>query len=260
MIMRGSPGAPYSQGSCAANYTTRWFGGPVPSVPVGPMVKSKPTRVRMRRRRGLGDCMNYSDILTQLGGGSENCDPRDSACVMAGTQRANAAEDAMVSSSCIPVGTPISFTPDTSQAALNAFMNNTPIAQPVTVGGATITEIPSGGVTVYQPPPTTTYQPSKPLPPEAPAPPAPPPQNVVNPSPPSQVTTTGSSTTAPGSVTNQANGGVTTPGLLSTVQGYISDLTSGTDIISGVPNWVLLVGGVAVVVMIAQASSGGGRR
>jgi hypothetical protein len=57
---------------------------------------------------------------------------------------------------------------------------------------------------------------------------------------------------------SQANGTTaSSTGLLSTVQGYISDLSSGTDIIAGVPNWVLIAGGVVAVVMIAQV---GGRK
>lgn len=248
MIMSGQPSAPYSHESCA-NYVTPWFGGPVPASFTGPAVKARPVYRYLRRRRGLGDCMNYSDILTQLGGGSENCDPRDSACVMAGTQRANAAEDAMVSSSCIPVGTPISFTPNTSAAAFNAFMNNTPVALPVTVGGATVTEVPTGGVnTAYSQAQAAVTNPPPPAPPQ-----------VVNPSPGTQSTSTGSSTTAPGSVQSQTNGGTAATGdFLSTVQGYIGDVQAGTDIIAGVPNWLLLGGvGVALVMMFESFQHGG---
>lgn len=237
--------APYSTGPCA-NYPTVWYGGPVPLSASGPARK-----VRPRRRRGLGDgCMSYSDILNSIGGGSAGCDPRDSACVMAGTQRANAAEDAIASSSCVPVGTPISFTVDTSPAAMNAFMNNTPIAQPVTVGGTVVTEVPTGGVnTAFSQAQAAVTNP----------PPPAPPQKVVNPSPQTQQTTTGSSTTAPGSAVNVANGTTattqTSSDLVSTVQGYISDLTGGTEIISGVPNWALLAGGGLAVLLVVNMFS-----
>jgi len=239
MIMgSGVPNAPYSQGTQYANYPTVWYGGPAPLFATGPEVKNR-SHFRIPTR-GLGqsaNCMSLSDIQSQIGGPS-NCDPHDSACVMCNVQKANAAEDAMISSSCIPPGTPISFACNTSAAALNAFMSNNPIPQPVTVAGATVTEIPTGGVNVN--------------------PPAPPQQQVVNPSPRTQVTTTGTSATSTTSAVSQANGTTaSSTGLLSTVQGYISDLTSGTDIIAGVPNWVLIAGGVVAVVMIAQA---GGRK
>lgn len=220
MIMRGTPGAPYSMGNVSANYPTVWFGGPVSQVYTGPRVRTRPRR----RLRGLGDCMSYSDILTQLGGGSASCDPRDSACVMAGQQRANAAEDAIISTSCIPAGTPISFTPDTSQAALNAFMNNNPLAVPITVGGTTVTEIAGGGVSTNPPPP------------------APPPAQVVNPSPVTQSTSTGTSATSPGSAVSQANGGT------AGSSGNVNSTT--TEWISGVPDWVVVVGGGLLAFLI----------
>lgn len=218
MIMRGTPGAPYSMGNVSANYPTVWFGGPVSQVHTGPRVRTRP-----RRLRGLGDCMSYSDILAAIGGPNTNCDPHDSTCVMVGAQKANAAEDAMISSSCIPAGTPISFVPDTSTAALNAFMGNNPIAQPITVGGTTVTEIAGGGVSTN------------------PKPPAPPAQ-VVNPSPATQSTSTGTSATSSGSAVSQANGGT------AGSSGNVNSTT--TEWISGVPDWLVVVGGGLLAFLI----------
>lgn len=87
-------------------------------------------------------------------------------------------------------------------------------------------------------------------------PPAPPQQsNVVNPSPSTQLTSTGSSTVAPGSVVSQTNGAVVSPGITaSTVGGTVSTTTTDTsgDIISGLPNWVLFAGGAVVVFLLAK--------
>lgn len=254
MIMGSSiPNAPYSQASPYANYPVAWYGGPVPLLPSGPACKTRPSW-RMTKVRGLGDCMNYSDILSAIGGPNTNCDPHDSTCVMVGAQKANAAEDAMLSSSCIPPGTPISFTPDTSAAALSAFMGNQPVQPTVNVGTGVVTEKPAGGVTA-----TPTYQPSNPpaLPSgctattctwdgtswvKNPAPPAPPPGG-------------GSGGSGNGSGGTGGSGTGTSTNFLQT---WIDDLTSGTDIITGLPNWALIVGAVAGVVILAQAS--GGRR
>ena len=82
-------------------------------------------------------------------------------------------------------------------------------------------------------------------------PPAPPQPSVVNPSPRTQLTTTGSTAAAPGSVVSQANGTASMPGqLASTVGGVVSTTDTSGDIISGLPNWVLFVaGGVALVLL-----------
>ena len=102
-----------------------------------------------------------------------------------------------------------------------------------------------------------------------PLPPAPPQPSVVNPSPPTLLTTTGSSTTAPGSLVNQANGTVppicvqwdpTNPDVCqsystaSTVGGYVSPpaTTTSSDLIAGVPNWVLFVGGGFALLLLAR--------
>jgi len=76
------------------------------------------------------------------------------------------------------------------------------------------------------------------LPPPANPPSPPPPPVVVNPSPPSQPTTTGSSITAPGSVLSQANG--------TTVAAAPA---TSADLIPGLPNEVLFLGGAAAVLL-----------
>jgi hypothetical protein len=77
-----------------------------------------------------------------------------------------------------------------------------------------------------------------PVPPPPPPPPPGPPPVVVNPSPPSQPVTTGTVFTAPGSVLSQANGAVA------------QATDQPADIVPGVPNGVLLLGGAAAVVLV----------
>lgn len=204
----------------------------------------------MRRRRGLGDCMSGSDFYAAIGYG-QNCDPRDSACVMCNTQRSNAVNN-LVDSGCVAPGTPISFSCDTSNSALNSFMNNAPLAVNATVGtGATAyvasgpTVTPSNGTFVQatqqqqsnpvaqQTTVTSTTPPYQPLPPQPAAP------TVINPTPASQSTMTGSSVTSPNSTNSQANGS------------WLSDSTQ--DVISGFPNWGLLVAGGVLLFMMMHS-------
>lgn len=92
-----------------------------------------------------------------------------------------------------------------------------------------------------------------PRPTRRPLPVAPAQPEVVNPSPSSQLTTTGSTTTAPGSVVSQANGTVVVPGpTASTVGGTVSTTDTSADIIAGVPNWVLFIGGGILVFLLAK--------
>ena len=82
---------------------------------------------------------------------------------------------------------------------------------------------------------------------------APPQASVVNPSPASQLTTTGSTTTAPGSAVSQANGTVAVPGTTaSTVGGTVSTTDTSGDIITGLPNWALFIGGGILVFLLAK--------
>ena len=81
-----------------------------------------------------------------------------------------------------------------------------------------------------------------------PLPYAPPHPSVVNPSPITQLTTTGSSTTAPGSVVSQANGTVALPGATaSTVGGQVSTSDG-----MGIGNWMCAAAGLAVLVLLAR--------
>lgn len=77
--------------------------------------------------------------------GFENCDPKDSACVMRNTQRSVAAQDAWAAAGGrVPAGTTVNFTPDTSAAALQAFMSNQPLtASPGGGGGTSINSQPA---------------------------------------------------------------------------------------------------------------------
>ena len=122
--------------------------------------------------------------------------------------------------------------------------------------------VPVSVTTTYTPPASTpTPQPvatpvaaaaATPTVAATPKPPAPAQPAVVNPSPVTQLTTTGSTTTSPTSVVSQANGTVAIPGTVaSTVGGVVSTTTDTSgDIVSGVPNWVLFVaGGVALVLL-----------
>jgi len=100
--------------------------------------------------------------------------------------------------------------------------------------------------------------------------PYPPPQpSVVNPSPPTLLTTTGSTATAPGSVVTQANGTASVPwSVTSIVAGYVPTCPTGyqvdprtgecnpkpvsSDLIAGIPNWVLIAAGGLVLMLITR--------
>ena len=217
----------------------------------------------MRRTRGLGNgCMSGQDFSALIGP-STNCDPHDSACVMCNTQRGNAVSN-LVDSGCVAPGTPVSFSCDTSNTALAAFMNNTPIAVNATVGtgssayvatgpavtnsacpGCSAAELAYFGLPAYVQ--ATQQQQSNPTaqqtvitqttPPYKPLPPPPGSSQIVNPTPGSQSTSTGSSATSPNSTNSQANGG------------WFTDSTQ--DVITGLPNWALIAmgGGALLLVM-----------
>lgn len=207
----------------------------------------RPVLNMMRRRRGLGDCMSGSDFSAAIGP-AMNCSTSDTACILCNTQRANAVSN-LVDSGCVAPGTPISFSCDTSQNALSAFMSNNPLAVNATVGtgpsafvatGPTMT--PSAGVYVQ----ATQQQQANPVAQQtvinsttAPYQPLSPAPQVVNPTPGSQSTLTGSSITSPNSTTSQANGS------------WLSDSTQ--DVVTGLPNWALLVmGGGALFLMMSM--------
>jgi hypothetical protein len=97
---------------------------------------------------------------------------------------------------------------------------------------------------------TPTYPPNRPLawPPAAP--------EVVNPSPNTLLTTTGSSFISPTSLISQANGStvVNTSGQgVSTVGGWFSD--PGEDVIPNLPNWAMLaLAGAALYITVSVAT------
>jgi hypothetical protein len=242
------------------------------------------------RRRGLGNggCMSGQDFTAAIQPMS-NCDPRDVGCVLC-NQQTSAAVSNLVDSGCVSPGTPISFSCDTSPAALSAFRNNTPIAVNATVGtgsnayvatGPTVsmatpgnpaapfwggagsavggnppgfinlqpTGAPPGGVS-QQTIATPTTPPYIPLPPPPPAP------QIVNPSPNTLLTLTGSSFISPNSALSQANGSTlnsTAQGGVSTVGGWFSNPVE--DVIPNLPNWAMLAlagAGLFIVVTMAQ--------
>lgn len=246
----------------------------------------RPMLNMMRRRSGLGDstCMSGRDFSAAIGPPA-NCDPRDSACVMCNTQMGNAVSN-LVDSGCVAPGTPITFACDTSPGAVTAFMANNPIAVNATVGtgssafvasGPNVTVAPpafnsapsfggAAGTVNGQPPGYMTAQQqqqanavaqqttlSHTIPPYQPMFPQP---AVVNPSPTTQLTGTGSAYLSPLSLVSQANGMA-----LTTTGQSVAALPSGNwfddptqDLITGLPNWALLImgaGGLFVIVSLA---------
>lgn len=80
---------------------------------------------------------------------------------------------------------------------------------------------------------------------------------VVNPTPPSQATSTGTAATSPSSAVSQANGQISA-GTSTVNQGTfdLSSLLSGTDWIPGIPNVALLIGGGALLVLLIASGKG----
>ena len=133
---------------------------------------------RMRPRfTGLG--YTYDDILAQAG--REQCDPLDSACVARNQQRVNAAMDlyynVLAKGDTSGAAPSVTITPDTSQAATLAFMNNQPVEAAISVSGQPVVAATSGTIAnagvlanVYNPSvigaqgQELTYQPGIPIP------------------------------------------------------------------------------------------------
>lgn len=105
-------------------------------------------------------CMSEAQIAAQLPP-VQNCSVFDTECIALNQQTTNALST-LVGGGCIKPGTPISFTPNTSAAALQAFQSNTPVVNNATVGGKV-----DAGWTVGTPlqtyGPVTTTPPSTPL-------------------------------------------------------------------------------------------------
>ena len=210
--------------------TSSYCGGPVPLLATGPAVKMRP---RLVRRHGMG-VLDYYDLMAQAN--LQNCAPTDSACVADNVAKQAAVEDFWAANQAtgVPEGTKLTFSPLTPAQV---------------IGFAPPDARTSPGNIV----PTGIMQVSVPAGAPTPKSPAPPPQQVVNPSPSTQSTTTGSSATSTGSAVSQANGGTFLTDLASTVGGFISgtnQTTTGTDWISGIPNPVVVIAGLAAVLLL----------
>lgn len=150
------------------------------------------------KRRGLGDnsqCLDYSVWTQELG--FENCDPHDGACISRNQQRSIAEQQIQEDTGgCVTASTPISFTPDNSTAAQNAFMNNAPLNESyATIGGTPAVNATFG--TPQQPTPILTPQGQ----PNTPAPTV----TVSSAPPPAQSNVTVSSAPPPAGSTNSSN-------------------------------------------------------
>lgn len=107
-------------------------------------ILARPVRRRVAPRgfRGLG--FDYDDLLGASG--IEQCDPRDTGCVLRNQEKSTAAVDLWMTYMKDPntanLPTPqVNFTTDTSPAAVAAFLNNQPVtSQSVSVGGQTFTD------------------------------------------------------------------------------------------------------------------------
>lgn len=138
---------PFPGGSYPSLYMKQWMGQPHCTHMGPPKVIRSAHHVWKRRGLGQGNCMSPADISAAVGSPA-NCDPRDASCVMCNSQMANAVSN-LVDSGCIAPGTPISFSCDTSQNALNAFQSNAPLAVNATVGtgaSAFVATGPTSGV------------------------------------------------------------------------------------------------------------------
>ena len=170
--------------------------------------------------------------------------PRDAA-ISAALEQWSANPRSCANIVCNSAGQPqISIAPSGSGSGFNTTGGFVPVTSRVTTPQAS-----TDTTVTRQLPVRTTLPIHRPVP----RPYAPPQPSVVNPSPPSQLTTTGSTTTAPGSAVSQANGTVSIPGTTaSTVGGTVSTTDTSGEVISGVPNWVLFVGGGILVFLLAK--------
>ena len=182
---------------------------------------------------GPGACMQYADFLSAIGGFA-TCDPRDAACASCNQQK-SAALSNLVGGGCVPLGSKVNFSCDSSQAALNQFQNNTPVVNNATVNGS-----PDSGWVVGSPLPT--YSPAS----SSPA------------SSSSSGSAPASSTVAP--VLNLSSAGSPASSALQAAQASVVPSTSDwltQSMFGGVPNWGLVAGGVAALFLFM--SMGGHR-
>ena len=173
---------------------------------------------------GPGVCMQYADFLSAIGGFA-TCDPRDAACASCNQQK-SAALSNLVGGGCVPLGSKVSFSCDSSQGALNQFQNNTPVVNNATVNGS-----PDSGWVVGSPLPT--YSPAS----SSPA----------------------SSTVAP--VLNLSPAGSPASSALLAAQASVAPSSSSTDwlaqsMLGGVPNWALAAGAGVGALMLLMSMGG----
>lgn len=239
---------------------------------------------RRQRSRGLGQSLDWAGNPVNCPNGTnwdagaciQTCSQSDPAaqfaCVQSNQNAWNAAGAAQASGASQytdPLtGQVISFTPPMSTAAWNAVTTAYSTATGLTTGQAppsvtasqapslapvvpltTVTTIPTCAAGSHWVPNADACL-ADPLPP--------PPQQVVNPSPGTQSTATGTVGTSVTSALSQANGTVSASGgLLSTVAGYVNQYPS---LVSGISNSTLLaVVGVGAGVLLLMAASQGRR-
>jgi hypothetical protein len=193
------------------------------------------------RRTGLGDCMSSSDISAQLPP-LQNCSVFDSACVASNQQISDALND-LVDGGCIAPGTPISFTPNTSAAAVNAFMSNTPVNTLPTVGGVVDTGTPQYSLTpVFTPSgaaaPTTDWNPPQSAPVATVKP--------VSPLVPAVPVAIASPGAAPVGASSNTSSSSTAP-----TDNWFTD-----SMFAGIPNWGLVAAGGVLLLMMMGGSHG----
>lgn len=164
---------------------------------------------------GSGNCMQYSDFLAAMGG-FQSCDTKDFACIACNQQK-SAALSNLVGGGCVPVGSSVSFSCDTSQSAVQAMQNNSPVVNNATVNGTADT-----GWVVGTPLPTY----SAPTPPAAVSPA--PVYSSPKPTPAAPVSATAALQAAQSSVTAPSD--------------WLTQSMFG-----GFPNWGLLAGGVGAL-------------
>jgi hypothetical protein len=104
--------------------------------------------------------MQYADLLAAIDGMAQ-CDTKDFACIACNQQK-SAALSNLVGGGCIPLGSKVNFSCDTSQAAINAMNANTPEVVNATVNGTPDVGW-TGSTPVFTPPsssPAPSYVPT----------------------------------------------------------------------------------------------------
>ena len=207
----------------------------------------------MRRRRGLGNgCMSSDDIRAAMNCGQwTNCSPFDEECIACSAQCSNAISDA-VDSGCIAPGTPLSWSCNT-QVAVNYGSTGQAGQSDIVVGTGPNAYYAAAQQQQANPvaQQTTLAPATVPTHPLSPQPGIP---TVVNPSPSTQLTSTGSSATSATSVLSQANGTALGTVAPTSTGNWFTDPTQ--EVIGGLPNWALLAIGAGGLFMVMSMASG----